>query len=1021
MNRILAIVRTLIIVIALLATSVQVLASTPEENTNPKIPSQAYKLDQSQEETNYGFWFEKTVIRWQEFKPTLPILSRIDLYINKNGDPGNLRTAVQDGEGEVLWETTVIDDVINESGWLELLVEPQVLLEPDSSYYIYVWAEEDSPNPDNRYFWRGKIESTYDRGMTSVESSLPGYDFGFRTWGRQTVSGICYIYNTDQSGAEDYGALLESNGFPTMLIPLSDVAATDFSGSRLIIIGTDTGNLSSWGDTASVSAIEDSGKPILALGEGGYSFLGQIGLETGYPHGWHGMDDTIYVVDKTHNIFTTPNQLSIPNNMLIPLYSNTNHVGINLPTVPSEVVALGRESDDNDHYPLTLEQNRYLLWGFTNFPSSMTETGKDLFINIITYLVPVITLTVDDNGSADFDDIQDAIDAATPGDTVLVYPGVYPGCLIMKDGVNLFGSGPAVTTIDGEGICDQVVTYSGNQATILSGFTITGSSSNAFWTTSGVLCSAGPLMIHNNVITENYVGICVGQGGTPTIINNTIVSNTASGITHGCPPTSQTILNNIIVSNGTGIWYYCDPESGEISYNDVWENNTNYFDNDKPGSFTPQPGTGEISEDPLFEDDDYHLSEGSPCIDAGHPGPEFSDPDGTRNDMGAYGGPGTETGNSGFDGSGFIFTSVGNIPVSEIVQDKDDPSHGLANVSQQIHEDFGIPRYQDSPFGHRLWLHGLFGDDDPVDYYRILIGEWDGDTVPTEFVPLKDTLTKVRYIINPDHTVSYEYVNLGPKTIDDTDGLYQLTREGYWTHIDLRLIWDTRNFENGKYQLTYEAYDLDEESGELTLLDLFENDQDHLTLVIDNSPVEAIIHNVKTDTGEEIPECGVISLTDPEDNLNFTITAWHPNGFLRAYTLEALYGKNKNAGIIASESYPTGSPPEWNGVQEEEFRSDESTQLDPWETCSYQFRLRAYSRATNGYHHIIRDTFNDHYYIYFPGDANGDSKTDGQDLIMVKKSMLQIEGATPASDANSDGEVNGRDLITIKKNILGIN
>ena len=35
----------------------------------------------------------------------------------------------------------------------------------------------------------------------------------------------------------------------------------------------------------------------------------------------------------------------------------------------------------------------------------------------------------------------------------------------------------------------------------------------------------------------------------------------------------------------------------------------------------------------------YHLQDGSPCINTGNPGVQYNDTDGSRNDMGAYGGP----------------------------------------------------------------------------------------------------------------------------------------------------------------------------------------------------------------------------------------------------------------------------------------------------------------------------------------------------------------------------------------------
>jgi len=64
-------------------------------------------------------------------------------------------------------------------------------------------------------------------------------------------------------------------------------------------------------------------------------------------------------------------------------------------------------------------------------------------------------------------------------------------------------------------------------------------------------------------------------------------------------------------------------------------------------SINTLPGTGNIFSDPQFvlfsltdppESLDYHLRSSSPCIDAGNPDPQYNDLDGTRNDMGVYGG-----------------------------------------------------------------------------------------------------------------------------------------------------------------------------------------------------------------------------------------------------------------------------------------------------------------------------------------------------------------------------------------------
>lgn len=56
----------------------------------------------------------------------------------------------------------------------------------------------------------------------------------------------------------------------------------------------------------------------------------------------------------------------------------------------------------------------------------------------------------------------------------------------------------------------------------------------------------------------------------------------------------------------------------------------------------PVGSSGNVAGDPLFTDlgkGDYTLQAGSPAIDAGPAGQEWADVDGTRNDMGAWGGP----------------------------------------------------------------------------------------------------------------------------------------------------------------------------------------------------------------------------------------------------------------------------------------------------------------------------------------------------------------------------------------------
>jgi len=168
--------------------------------------------------------------------------------------------------------------------------------------------------------------------------------------------------------------------------------------------------------------------------------------------------------------------------------------------------------------------------------------------------------------------------------------------------------------------------------------TITGNGNNDH----GILITDSEATIRNNVIYNNrFVGISAHTNSDITIVNNTIYNNAEQGIL--CYQSSPVIMNNIMMNNRYGI-FITENSSPKISYNNLYNNSEGNYMGENSTPFTPDPGDGEISEDPIFTDvqvGNFELSTGSKCIDAGNPASEYNDPDGSKNDIGAYGGPDT--------------------------------------------------------------------------------------------------------------------------------------------------------------------------------------------------------------------------------------------------------------------------------------------------------------------------------------------------------------------------------------------
>jgi parallel beta-helix repeat protein len=214
-----------------------------------------------------------------------------------------------------------------------------------------------------------------------------------------------------------------------------------------------------------------------------------------------------------------------------------------------------------------------------NIKRQKVRLMASMFLLVVMSMVSATvgkTIYVDDDGPADFNNIQAAIDAVLDRDTVLVAPGeyvVYEAVTYRGKNITLkSGAGPETTIIRAQG-SDYVITFINgeNQDAILQGFTITGA--NRF----GIWCSSASPVIKENIITRNRSGMYLGST-TALIIRNIIFDNAGEDFGGGiaCDVGTPEITQNVIYSNratrsGGGICCY-DGSTAIIKNNLIYDN-----------------------------------------------------------------------------------------------------------------------------------------------------------------------------------------------------------------------------------------------------------------------------------------------------------------------------------------------------------------------------------------------------------------------------------------------------------------
>ncbi|MFN8474925.1 MAG: Ig-like domain-containing protein [Anaerolineae bacterium] len=219
-----------------------------------------------------------------------------------------------------------------------------------------------------------------------------------------------------------------------------------------------------------------------------------------------------------------------------------------------------------------------------------------------------------------FNDIQAGINSGAQ--RVLIEPGLFRQRIYLVNGVDLFGTGAALTVIappnatssfliGAEGVKDAGVAL----------LTITGEDhDDGLHVDAGGFISVTRSVIRNTPYAVKVTGS--GTGATSAealLVNNTLTNNTNGVAAASCG--NVDVRNTIFAYHtGTALSYYQNCATTYLhTYNDFWRNGHDLSIN---GNNVDQPGPGEVFADPRFIDpdaQDFRPQDGSPVVRAGDP------------------------------------------------------------------------------------------------------------------------------------------------------------------------------------------------------------------------------------------------------------------------------------------------------------------------------------------------------------------------------------------------------------------
>ncbi|MBZ0265504.1 right-handed parallel beta-helix repeat-containing protein [bacterium] len=245
--------------------------------------------------------------------------------------------------------------------------------------------------------------------------------------------------------------------------------------------------------------------------------------------------------------------------------------------------------------------------------------------------------------------IREGVNEANPTDTVLVMPGTYFERVDISQEMVILGYDRYSTRVSNGDICFRILAGAGNAR--IQNFSITGGGTGVDMDNRNANVSIIGCIIHNcnygifsdedvfiaenNVFRYNTQAIRLFSWWANGQIRNNIFHDNDKGITFIYDDMAPVILNNIFYDNNDALYESNCDVVGNIAYNIFYLNNRNIY-----GDVAMGPDNQ--YQNPFFDDlaeFNYYLLAISTGINAGEIGELREDPNGTRNDIGVFGGP----------------------------------------------------------------------------------------------------------------------------------------------------------------------------------------------------------------------------------------------------------------------------------------------------------------------------------------------------------------------------------------------